>query len=294
MPRISALMPVYNSNLDYLKVAIESVLNQTFGDFELLILNDSPANETLEHFVEEYTKKDSRVKYFKNPRNLGISPSRNKLISLASGEFLAPIDHDDINHPERFAKEVEFLDANADVGVVSVLFTIDTSERETGQGFVPFSQGLFKDDEIKISLMLDCPLSHPAAMMRADVLRRSGVRYNAFYTPAEDYKLWCDLIAHTNFAVLPEVLHYHREYGNTTLRENAKQQSRHWAIVAGNKRAHPELFEIATISSHADVLPNFKLSLYQRLCPAFIKRILKRFNLFTALKKRLKPTKFSR
>ena len=73
MPKISALMPVYNSNLAYLKETIESVLNQTFSDFEFLILNDSPQNLELENFILQFAKKDERIKYFKNPRNLGIS-----------------------------------------------------------------------------------------------------------------------------------------------------------------------------------------------------------------------------
>lgn len=102
-------MPVYNSNLAYLKETIESVLNQTFSDFEFLILNDLPQNLELENFILQYAKKDERIRYFKNPRNLGISGSRNKLIDLAKGEFLAVIDHDDISVKERFEKQVAFF-----------------------------------------------------------------------------------------------------------------------------------------------------------------------------------------
>ena len=245
MPKVSALMPVYNSNLAYLKDTIESVLNQSFADFEFLILNDSPQNLELESFILEYAKKDKRIKYFKNERNLGISPSRNKLVELAQGEFLAVIDHDDISVKERFEKQVAFLDENSDIGVVSAFCTNDKSEEEMGKGELWWFRGN-KDDEIKIALMLGSALSHPAAMIRAEVLRQSGVRYNAFYTPAEDYKLWCDLIAYTNFANLSEVLLYHRDYNNTTYNELDKQQKRHWAIVDENKRKYPELFNIAT------------------------------------------------
>lgn len=79
-PKISVLMPIYNTNKLYLKEAIESILNQTFVDFEFIILNDSPDNTELDDIVKSY--KDKRIKYLKNEKNMGITLSRNKLIDL--------------------------------------------------------------------------------------------------------------------------------------------------------------------------------------------------------------------
>ncbi len=165
MPKVSALMPVYNSNLSYLKETIESVLNQTFKDFEFLILNDSPENVELENFILEYAQKDERIKYFKNPRNLGISGSRNKLIDLAQGEFLAVIDHDDISVKERFEKEVAFLEANEEVGVVGGYYKDMANQK--------ISTFPTQSADIKIALMSMCAISHTSSMIRKSVLEHN-------------------------------------------------------------------------------------------------------------------------
>lgn len=236
MPKVSALMPVYNTNLTYLKETIESVLNQTFKDFEFLILNDSPQNLELENFILEYAKKDKRIKYFKNPRNLGISPSRNKLIDLAQGEFLAVIDHDDISVKERFEKEVAFLEANEEVGVVGGGLEFMKDKRVE---FLPS-----KSADIKIRLMFLCAVMHPAAMIRKSIL--GNIRYNALYSPCEDYKLWCDLIDKTEFANLDEVMIQYRDYENTSAQNSILMDRISGIIVSENQKKYPELFNIAS------------------------------------------------
>ena len=104
MPRVSVLLPVYNTRPEHLREAIDSILAQTFADFELLILNDCSTNADVEEVVKSYT--DPRIVYAVNERNLGISPSRNRLLDMAQGEYLAVMDHDDISLPERFEKQV--------------------------------------------------------------------------------------------------------------------------------------------------------------------------------------------
>ena len=237
MPKVSALMPVYNTNLTYLKETIESVLNQSFKDFEFLILNDSPQNVELENFILEYAKKDERIKYFKNPRNLGISGSRNKLIDLAQGEFLAVIDHDDISVKERFEKEVAFLEANEEVGVVGGGIELMTSKR---QEFLPT-----KSADIKIRLMLKYAIMHPTAMIRKSILQENKIYYNAFYSPCEDYKLCCELIEKTEFVNLDEIMLHYRNYENTSENNGVLMDRITNAIISENKAKYPELFNIA-------------------------------------------------
>lgn len=237
MPKISALMPVYNSNLAYLKETIESVLNQTFSDFEFLILNDSPQNLELENFILEYAKKDERIRYFKNPRNLGISGSRNKLIDLAKGEFLAVIDHDDISVKERFEKEVAFLEANEEVGVVGGGIELMANKKKE---FLPT-----KSVDIKIRLMLKYAIMHPTSMIRKSILQENQISYNALYSPCEDYKLHCDLIDKTEFANLDEVMLHYRNYENTSESNSTAMDRIANAIISENKTKYPELFNIA-------------------------------------------------
>lgn len=230
-------MPVYNSNLAYLKETIESVLNQTFSDFEFLILNDSPENVELENFILEYAKQDNRIKYFKNPRNLGISPSRNKLIDLAQGEFLAVIDHDDISVKERFEKEVAFLEENEEVGVVGGGIELMANKKKE---FLPT-----KSADIKIRLMLKYAIMHPTSMIRKSILQENKIYYNAFYSTCEDYKLHCDLIDKTEFANLDEVMLHYRNYENTSESNSTAMDRIANAIISENKTKYPELFNIA-------------------------------------------------
>ena len=113
MPKISVLTPLYNTEPDQLKEMIESVLAQSFSDFEFLLLNDSPDNTELESLVKGFS--DPRIRFFSNEENLGISESRNKLLGLASGDYIAILDHDDICYPTRLEKEAAYLDSHPDV-----------------------------------------------------------------------------------------------------------------------------------------------------------------------------------
>ena len=120
MVKISVLLPVYNTKEAYLRETIESILHQTFKDFELIIVNDASTDSNVEKVVKSY--KDRRIRYFKNPVNLGISQTRNRLIELAKGKYLAVMDHDDIALPKRLAEEVAFLDKHSEVGVVGTWY----------------------------------------------------------------------------------------------------------------------------------------------------------------------------
>jgi glycosyltransferase involved in cell wall biosynthesis len=235
MPKISACMPVYNTNPAHLREAIESILAQTFDNFELLILNDSPDNKELGKIVAEY--KDPRIIYAENKENLGISDSRNRLIEMARGEYLAVCDHDDTWARDRFEKQAAFLDADPAVGVVGsdVLFM---SEKPR-VGVYPKS-----NDLIKCRLMHNCHLSHPSAMIRKSVLILSGVRYERQYSPAEDYMLWCRLIEFTRFGSLPDVLlNYRMHDSRTSVLQEQKMKAAFGDVRIFVRNKYPALFK---------------------------------------------------
>lgn len=196
-PKVSVLTPIYNTNPEHLREMIESILNQTFTDFEFLILNDSPENTELDKIVESY--KDDRIIYSKNDKNIGISASRNKLLKMSCGEYIAIFDHDDISLPTRLEKEVAFLDDHPNVGVVSGWLQY-FGEREK----------ILKNPEydlnIRTFLTQNCCVAHTAAMIRKSVLVENDIEYEAFYTPAEDYRLWARLMEVTHFYNIQEVL----------------------------------------------------------------------------------------
>ena len=208
-PKVSVLMPVYNTKEEFLREAVQSILSQTFKDFEFLILNDSPENTRLEMIIRSF--KDKRIKYIQNEKNLGISKSRNKLIDLAKGEYLAVMDHDDISLPERFEKQVAYLDEHPDVGVVG-------TKKRTISGQT--SSVLTDNHDIKLALMCGCAIAHPSAMIRKSVLIENNIRYEEEFSPAEDYALWCRLIPFTKFHNLDELLFLYRDHaGNTSQKQ---------------------------------------------------------------------------
>lgn len=233
-PKVSVLMPIYDTKERHLRDSIESILNQTFKDFEFLILNDSPYNLHLKKIVESY--KDIRISYYENERNLGITPSRNKLIALAKGEYLAVMDHDDISLPKRLEKQVACLDLDLQIGVVGCWVERFPHKK--------IKRPLEKDEDIKKSLMMLCPIIHPASMIRADVLRERNIYYEEEFSPSEDYMLWCRLIPHTQFYNIQEVLFKYREhFTNTTKKQFNKMQQATERIYCFVRQTHPVLWK---------------------------------------------------
>ncbi|MBO7556176.1 MAG: glycosyltransferase family 2 protein [Alphaproteobacteria bacterium] len=233
MPKISVLMPVYKTPEKYLREAIESILNQTFTDFEFLILDDCP-EDNRKDIVFSYH--DKRIKYFQNKQNMGISASRNKLLDLAQGEYLAVMDHDDICLPKRFEKEVQYLDEHPKTGVVSSQVKRIISKKIT--------QNPTDDKEIKLALMRVSVMAHPAAMIRKSVLIDNKIRYEEQYSPAEDYALWCRLIPYTDFHNLEDILLLYRDHNqNTSHLQSAKMKKATLSIWAFVENENPILYK---------------------------------------------------
>ena len=233
MPKVSVLMPVYKTPEAYLRTAIESILAQTFTDFEFLILDDCPADDR-EQIVKSYA--DKRIKYAKNAQNMGISASRNKLIDMAQGEYLAIFDHDDISLPERLEKEAAYLDAHPKCGVVSC-----AKQNIIGSKVVVYPEN---NAEITCQLFISCCVIHSASMVRKSVLEANNIRYEEEYSPAEDYAMYCRLVGKTEFHNLPEVLFHYRNFaGNTTHLQKQKMNDKTVQIKDFVQRDNPLLWE---------------------------------------------------
>lgn len=234
MPKVSVLMPIWNTREEHLREAMDSILNQTFRDFEFLILNDSPDNTQLDDIVASYG--DSRIRYARNEINVGITPSRNKLLQMARGEYIAIFDHDDISEPERLERQVAYLDAHPEVGVLGAGVREFPSGKE-----VHYPEN---DAEIRMGLMWGCMITHSAAMVRRDLLVKHGICYEECFSPSEDYALWCRLIPYTQFHNLPEVLFRYRFHaGNTSKSQAGKMSRATYAIRAFAKADNPALYE---------------------------------------------------
>jgi glycosyltransferase involved in cell wall biosynthesis len=239
MAKISVLMPVYKTNERHLREAIESILNQTYNNFEFLILDDCP-DDPRKRIVESY--KDKRIKYFLNDKNLGISASRNKLIDMSEGEYLAIFDHDDISYPERLEKQAAYLDSHKNVGAVSSWFRTIPKNKITKYPT--------QNNDIKISLQDNCALSHSATMIRKSVLTDNNIRYEQECSPAEDYALFCRLSKVTDLYNMQDVLlDYRWHETNTSITQQNKMAKAHTKVKAFNRVLSPEFYHEAILRS---------------------------------------------
>lgn len=215
-PEVSIVMPVYNGE-KYLKEAIESLLNQTFHNFELIIINDGSTDKS-EEIAKSYH--DDRIVYISNSVNLGLSKSFNIGVRAARGEYIARMDADDVSIPERLSTQVLFLANNPEIGIVgSAALLIDQDGRKIAK-----LQRVQNHLEIKWMSLTSTPLIHPSVMARSRVLKENP--YDESLTNSEDYELWSRLLFTTNtkFANLPKPLLYYRVYKGSFTQTVAKDK----------------------------------------------------------------------
>lgn len=180
MPKISVVMPVYNG-AKYIREAIDSILNQTFTDFEFIIVNDCSTDRT-EDIIKSYT--DERIRYIKNEKNMGVAASLNNGFDIAEGEYIARMDADDISLPQRFEKQLEFMEANKDIAVCGCEVELFGDAEKTD------TYTVFGKANMKINLLFSSCLCHPAVVLRRSVIEKEHYRYNDYFDKLEDYELW--------------------------------------------------------------------------------------------------------
>ncbi|WP_207432103.1 glycosyltransferase family 2 protein [Sabulibacter ruber] len=197
MPAISVLMPVYNAER-FLKEAIDSILQQTFQDFEFIVIDDESKDNSVA-IINSYT--DQRIRFIQNERNLGISATLNKGIQLAKAPIIARMDADDISTPDRLQKQFDYLQANPECVMVSSLVKVVT---EDGQ-FIRVDK--FKSKFFYYNLTFSCWIYHPTVMYRKHAVEEVGM-YTVPY--AEDFELFWQLTRKYKFYNLSEILLYYR------------------------------------------------------------------------------------
>lgn len=199
-PKVSILFPVYKTAA-FLKEAVDSMLSQTFTDFELIVLNDcSPDNA--EEIMDAYD--DHRIVRYRGDKNVGLGNVLNVGIAMARGEYIARMDSDDISLSERLQFQVDYLDAHPEYDLVSV------GMKEFGEG----SAVHYYDNEteqIKFNALFFSPVLHASSMWRRDSFKE--LLYNQSFVPSEDYDLWTRaLIKGVKMRNLPRVLYLYRKF----------------------------------------------------------------------------------
>jgi GT2 family glycosyltransferase len=211
-------MSVYNGER-FLELAIDSILAQTHSDFEFLILDDGSSDGSAD-ILAAYAKQDSRIRIISR-ENKGLVVSLNELIANAKTPIIARMDCDDIAHPERFAKQIAFLDANPDYGVVGTW--IDCIDAD-GAILSPKGEDHPTDHDAFLSRIgTDTTLCHSSVMMRRELVNRAGGYHTAF-KHCEDLDLWLRLASLTKLCSIPERL----------------MQYRHWEAQVSNRHAYTQ------------------------------------------------------
>lgn len=216
---VSVVMPAYNVE-KYIAEAIESILNQTFTNLKLIIVDDNSTDKTFD-IICQYAQKDKRIVYSQNQSNKGIAVTRNVLLELATNtKYIALLDSDDIALPNRIEKQVNFMNANEHVGVCGTWFELfDDSENTTTLLSPPCD-----DKDIKIKMLADSAIGNSTAMIRKSVLDTNNIKYNEEFRVAQDYELWSRLIPLTNFYNLPEKLVLYRWYSQNVSSKRKNEQ----------------------------------------------------------------------
>jgi glycosyltransferase involved in cell wall biosynthesis len=199
-PLISVIMPAYNAGA-YLAEAIESILNQTCGDFELLLLDDGSTDNTRE-IATSY--QDKRIRYLPNKLNLKLVATLNRGLDLARGHYIARMDADDVSLPQRFEKQVKFLEENEDV--VCVGTGMRTLGLDNDYDILYDS----RSEVVKVLLLFSCKIAHATVLLKHDLLRRYPIRFNNAYLHVEDFDFFYRLSRIGKVCSIPEILYLRR------------------------------------------------------------------------------------
>jgi len=221
---VTVLMPAYNAE-KHLEAAIESILDQTFKDFEFLVIDDGSKDKTWK-IIQEYAKTDKRIIPIRNDKNLKLAGVFNQGVHLAHGEYIARMDSDDWSYPTRLEKQFKFMENNPEVVIVGS--SVDICH-ENLEKIYTRNYGA-NDSEIRKKIFRYSPFCHPAVMVRKNPLQSCG-GYNPLLILGEDYDIYFRLGKKGKFANLPETLMKLRLHDYSTFRQNLKLVQRNTLYV---------------------------------------------------------------
>lgn len=226
-PIISVILPVYNCE-KFVSEAVQSVLNQTFSDFELLIIDDCSTDATVS-LIQSFS--DDRINLILKEKNSGYTDSLNYAISIAKGKYIARMDGDDVCLPTRFQKQIEAMESDKEVILCGTAIQIIDSDK--------ILKHPVNHEDIKVKLCFSNAFFHPTVLFRKDVF--TNLRYNKEFEPAEDYDLWTQLVFKGKVMNIDEVLLNYRVHQNQI--SNYKNEIQINAMTIAQLRMFQMLFE---------------------------------------------------
>lgn len=246
--RVTVLMPVYNGER-FLREAIDSILQQTFTDFELLIIDDGSEDESVAVIQEYY---DSRIRLVHNGTNLGLVASLNKGFGLARGEYVARMDCDDVCLPERLALQVAFMEEHREIGICGTW--VELIVEPSGQIW----RCPTDPDTVKCSLLFGPVLVHPTVMIRRAFLNESRLLYDPLFKHAEDFDLWVRASEYTSIANIGKVLLRYRLHPQQVGQRHNEEQ-----IISAGKIRIAQLYKLGVTPSAEEFNIHQSISLWR-------------------------------
>ncbi len=219
---VSVIMSSYNTPEEFLRPAIESILNQTYQNFEFIIIDDCSTDNSLS-IIESYS--DKRIRIIRNEHNLGITKSLNKGLAVAKGEFVARMDADDISLENRFEKQVNFLENHPDHIVCGTGVEL-IGDWQSNHSNKYICRIIPERESFRIHLLFgNYPnIVHPTAMFNRNLLLKHNIKYNENYPLAQDYRMWVSCSDFAECANIPETLLNYRVHGKAVSSDRKELQ----------------------------------------------------------------------
>ncbi|MCC6818448.1 MAG: glycosyltransferase family 2 protein [Bacteroidia bacterium] len=272
-PKVSILLPVFNAEA-YLKEALDSLLSQTYADYELLIINDG-SSDSSDNIIKSVI--DQRIIYKKFDSNQGLIHVLNYGLSIAKGDYILRMDADDIAAPNRIEKQLFFMEQNPNVGVCGTQLNLiganDNVDRPCN------------DEDLRWWFFKSTPFAHPSVIIRNNVLKNYHLQFDINAYVAEDFDLWWKIAFHSNLANLPEKLLWYRVH---PLQESSKKTQ----IQQLNHRKSLIQF-MSEIGLNSDAFdPDFISNALYRNLDFSPQNLVKSWKLFQSLKSSPKAIEF--
>ena len=238
-------MPVYNVE-KYLKEAIDSILNQTYKNIELIIIDDCSTDSSRD-IIKSYS--DSRIKTYYNSENMQQPRTRNRGLELAKGDYIANMDSDDISFLNRIEEQVVFMEKNKDIDICGCYCKTFGGVKKR------IVKTPLTNEDCKMVSIVTSPIAHPTVMIRSSSLKKYDIKYDLNYKYSQDFELWSRLLFQgANFSNIPEVLLNYREnptgvtYGhsNESQKYTEKVIVRNLSLLFGDNNHFDDIFNCTT------------------------------------------------
>ncbi|MEZ4883090.1 MAG: glycosyltransferase family 2 protein [Chitinophagales bacterium] len=267
-PFISIILCTYNDGL-FLEEAIQSMLNQTFADFEFIIINDGSTDNT-KSIIHNFAS--PKIRYFEHPENRGQEDSKNLGLSKATGKYVAYMDGDDISEPDRLQIQFDFMEQHPEIGICS-----------TCVHFFGYKTGIFwgteKHNEIQLNSLFSTSMTHATCMIRRSVLEYHKIRYKKGYLAAEDFLFLSEVITKTKTYCIQKPLYHYRQHGmNISNQKYAVQVNNFSRISRHNFKTWLGMDDL-TENEHKTICAFFRGDVYLETLPIVDSLIKEKLNL---------------